>query len=218
MGWSKTDDMDGLSPGPTRLCLTRNISKLQHLESLHLELANIPDNNDLLGDDGELDLSSLTRLKQLFISFRLLVPNKRVTRTSSKYNPSMFLPQSLERLGIMVRGYKCEAGVNLMKFLKGLHGDCKYGFPRLRMVLYEYATGEPGFQTVNTDSICLCAGFPHEDYCNYDPNSGLQCAFQPWVPEQEFQALVQRFSLRGIWLVKMELPGCVVTGGTLTIP
>lgn len=216
MGNSKFDETDGLSPGPTRLCLTRSISKLQDLESLLLELANIPENTDLLGYDGGLDLSSLSKLSQAFISFSLFVPNKTATRTTSKYHPSLFLPQSLETLGVVVRGYKCEAGNNLMKFLEGLHGACKYGFPRLSLVLYQYAIGHPGFQTVDPRCICLCACFPHEDYCTYDSGSGLQCAFLPLVPAEKFQALDEKFGQRGIGLVKTEILGCVVTGSTIT--
>lgn len=121
--------MDGLSPDKTRLCLTRSITKLQHLETLQLDLANVPDNSKLLGDGGGLDLSSLTRLSEADISFRLFVFNKITTRSGSKYDPALFLPQSLEKLGIMVRGYKCEAGSDLKNFLNGLQKASKYGFP-----------------------------------------------------------------------------------------
>lgn len=217
LGRPKTDERDGLSPGPTRLCLTRNISKLQHLESLRLQLAAVPDNRYLLGDHGGIDLSSLSRLKQAVISFRLFVLNKRFTlEAGTKYLPHLFLPQSLEKLGIVAHRYKCEAGGNLMEFLKGLHADCKWGYPRLSLIEYEYATGIPGLQTVDPRCRCVCASDPHEDHCTYDKDSELKCSFLPWVPAEEFQVLYEKFGQRGIKLTKIGKEGFVVTGRTIT--
>lgn len=216
LGYAKTDRMDGLSPGPTRLCLTRNISKLRHLESLRLELATVPNDKRLLGGDGGLDLSSLSKLKRAAISFRLFVFNKKTSETASTYNPSRFLPQSLERLDITVLGYKCEAGGDLMNFLEGLHIACKYGFPRLRLVEYEYMTGIPGLQTIDPRCICVCGKNDHEGHCTYDAESDLQCAFLPWVPAEKFQALDERFGQRGIKLEMRGVVGFAVTGGTIT--
>lgn len=212
----KTDERDGLSPCKTRLCLTRSISKLQHLELLHLELATVPRNISLLGADGGLDLSSLSKLSQVVVSFRLFVFNKKATATGSKYFPSLFLPQSLEKLGIMVRGYRCEAGKDLKRFLKGLDTACNYDFPRLKRVQYKYATGSPNHQTVDPRCICVCARISHEDYCTYDRDSNLPCAFLPWLPIEKFQVLDQKFGQRGIKLMKMMTTGYVVTGRTIT--
>lgn len=216
LGNPKTDEMDGLSPDKTRLCLTRSITKLQHLKFLHLDLATVPTDNNLLGDNGGLDLSSLSRLTQAVISFRLFVFNKITTRKGRQYDPSLFLPQSLEKLGIMVRGYKCEAGKDLKRFLERLHIACKYGFPRLRLVRYSHAIGSPGLQTVNPRCICVCGSDTHEGYCTYDSDSGLPCAFLPWLPTETFQALDEKFRKRGIKLMKKTTTGYVVAGRTNT--
>lgn len=207
----KTDEMDGLSPDKTRLCLTRSITKLQHLETLQLDLATVPDNSKLLGDGGGLDLSSLTRLSEADISFRLFVFNKTTTRSGSKYDPALFLPQSLEKLGIVVRGYKCEAGGDLEKFLNGLQKASKYGFPRLKRVQYKHATGSPGRQTVEPGRICVCASNPHEDYCPFDRNSNTIFSFLPWLPTEKVQVLRGKFGQRGIKLMKGTTTGWVVT-------
>lgn len=209
--------MDGLTPDKTRLCLTRSITKLQCLEFLHLDLATVPNNTRLLGDNGGLDLSSLSGLKQANISFRLFKFNKVITGNGRKYDPSLFLPQSLEKLGIMVRGHKCEAGKDLKRFLKALHNACKYGFPRMMRVQCEYAIGIPGFQTVNPRCICVCASNPHEDFCTYRIDSGLRCSFLPWLPTRKFKVLKRKFGQRGIRLMKMTTTGYVVTGRTVTM-
>lgn len=203
--------MDGLSPDKTRLCLTRSITKLQHLETLHLDLATVPDDSKLLGDGGGLDISPLTRLSVAELSFRLFVFNKTTTRRGSKYDPSLFLPQSLEKLGIMVRGYKCEAGGDLMRFLKGLQKASKYSFPRLTRVQYKHATGSPGRQTVKPRRICICASNPHEDYCTFDRGSSTIYSFLPWLPSEEVQVLREKFGQRDIKLMKGTATGWVVT-------
>lgn len=214
LGDGKTDVMDGLCPDATRLCLTRSITKLQQLESLHLDLATVPVNRKLLGPDGGLDLSSLPKLQDVMLSFRLVVFNKIQTPASSRYDPSRVLPQSLARLYILVHGYRCEAGSGLMEFLGGLLTASKYGFPRLREVEYAYATGTRG-QVVDPGRICVCAASKgHEDYCTCDRNSRLPCAFRPRVPAEKYQDLVGKFGQRGIKLTMREVWGYVVVGAS----
>lgn len=207
----KTDATDGLSPGTTRLCLTHSIKKLKHLESLHLDIATVPGNRKLLGENDGLDLSSLSGLLVAEISFRLVVWNKVATGTDGRYDPSQFLPQSLEKLGIMARGYQSEAGDYLLKFLRGLDTACKHGFPRLRSVQYKHFTGSRSLQTVDPSNICVCASSPHEKYCTYAPPPHLTFAFLPWLPDEEVQVLRGMFRQRGIRFMKRTDKGSIVT-------
>lgn len=210
----KTDQEDGLCPDATRLCLTRNITKLQHLEALYLDLATVPGNRKLLGPDGGLDLSLLPKLEDVVLSFRLLVFNKIRTPAGTRYDPSQVLPQSLAVLAIMVHGYKCEAGSGLMEFLDGLHTVCKYGFPRLRQVDYVYANGI-GKQIVDPSRICVCAASDeHKEYCTFDRESPLPCAFRPSLPIEEYQDLVEKFGQRDIKLTTYHAKGYVVVGAS----
>lgn len=209
--------MNGLSPGPARLCLTRNISKLHQLESLHLDLATVPNNSNLLGDNGGLDLSTLSSLTEVEVSFRLFVCHRRIMlATGLIYDPSLFLPQYLEKLGIMARGYEGEAGSSLTNFLRGLNRACQYGFPRLRRVQYMPFTGSPGRQTVDPNLICVCARSPHEGYCTYVPGSGATFAFLPWLPDKKFRALKRKFRQRAIRFMKSPTTGYIVTVENVT--
>lgn len=213
----KTDQMDGLCPDATRLCLTRSITKLQQLEILHLDLATVPGNKKLLGAGGGLDLSSLPKLSNATLSFRLLVFNKIRTPAGSRYDPSRFLPQSLTRLRIMVHGYKCEAGNGLIDFLDGLHTVSKYGFPGLREFEYTYITGY-GREDVDPSRICVCAASDeHKEYCTCNRKSCLPCTFRPWLPTEKCLDLVEKFGQRGIKLMRTKEWGYVVFGPSITL-
>lgn len=192
---------DSLSPSTAQLSLTRSISKLQQLEYLSLDLLSVPDNSDLLGDDGVLDLSSLPNLLEAAISFRLFVSQETLTSTGSSVDPSLVLPRSLAVLIITARGFSTEAGRNLIEFLRLLREACRHHFPSLGWVKYRYAAGIPPLGPSRT---CLCARVPHEDFCTCDHTSGLPYTYRPWVPAEKFEDLVAGFGQRGIELTKAK--------------
>ncbi|KAL1851727.1 hypothetical protein Daus18300_012412 [Diaporthe australafricana] len=185
-----------------RFSLSRNIAKLQDLQTLVLELFDAPDSSKLIGNGGVLDLSSLPKLTELTVSFKLFVSEQQISITGKNADPFLLLPQSLAGLTLIVRGFKTEAGKNLGNFLEDLQAATIHSFPRLRDVVYVYGVGMPPLGPGRT---CVCGRFWHEDYCTFDENDPLAWAqpftYLPWVPAQRLEAFVKAFGQRNIQLV-----------------
>lgn len=197
---------DSLSPVTAPVSLTHSITKLRHLKQLGLDLLSLPDNPDLLGPNGVLEISSLPALLDAAVSFSLLVSNTNTPGTDGKFRPPLVLPRLLTTLSIIVRGFEGDAVSNFMDLLQELHASCSNDLPHLKSITYEYAARDPPFGRERT---CICACAPHEDYCSYNRSSGLSYIFMP-IFHTKFQDLAEEFCQLGVNLKHVEIGGSVL--------
>ncbi|KAK2609841.1 hypothetical protein N8I77_003318 [Diaporthe amygdali] len=199
------EELRNSMPCTEQVSLTSSIASLRQLEALHLDPLAAPENDQVLGDDGALNLSSLPDLSEVTISFGLFVAEKPYKSTGSKVHPCLVLPQSLTRLTISARGFMREAGITLMQFLEDLRAACCYQFPHLKQIVYIYSAKLPA---MGPKPVCLCGRIPHESFCPYDSEAGLSIDYLPWIPADSFAALVTEFRQRGIQLIMKKRNAC----------
>lgn len=199
------EELRNSMPCTEQVSLTSSIASLRQLEALHLDPLAAPENGQVLGDDGALNLSSLPNLSEVTVSFGLFVAEKPFKSTGSKAHPCLALPQFLTRLTISARGFVREAGITLMQFLEDLRAACCYQFPCLKQIVYIYSAKLPA---MGPEPVCLCGRIPHESFCPYDSEAGLSIDYLPWIPADSFEALVTRFRQRGIQLIMKKRNAC----------
>ncbi|KAJ0114290.1 hypothetical protein J7T55_010679 [Diaporthe amygdali] len=199
------EDLRNSMPYTEQVSLTSSIASLRQLEALHLDPLAAPENAQVLGDDGALNLSSLPNLSEVTVSFGLFVAEKPFKSTGSKAHPCLVLPQSLTRLTISARGFVREAGITLMQFLEDLRAACCYQFPHLKQIVYIYSAKLPA---MGPEPVCLCGRIPHESFCPYDSEAGLSIDYLPWISADSFAALVTEFRQRGIQLIMKKRNAC----------
>ncbi|ROW01382.1 hypothetical protein VPNG_07611 [Cytospora leucostoma] len=135
--------------------LTHSLAKMQHLQTLSLDLHYAQDISPLLGPDRFLSLAGLPDLRSLTVPFQFLIPE---TWIGIKF-PIRCLPRSLRSLTILFDGnYHCrpasllaevssDAQDDVFWFLEALAPLCSSDFRELREVTYSCGDSYGLFRT-----------------------------------------------------------------------